>query len=141
MNNELTAKQAAFVMEYLIDLNATQAAIRAGYSPKTARQLAVQLLMIEKVQNAITRAMEARAKRLDRQAEQVVRDIYEIGKQAREQGQFGQALKALELEGKHLGMFRERVEVSGTDGAPIQHEMTVSAATEVFLQRLNGETT
>ena len=41
---KLTAKQQRFCDEYLIDLNATQAAIRAGYSPKTAEQLAYQLL-------------------------------------------------------------------------------------------------
>ncbi|MCI5929036.1 MAG: terminase small subunit [Pseudoflavonifractor capillosus] len=40
----LTAKQAAFVREYLIDLNATQAAIRAGYSAKTANVIACELL-------------------------------------------------------------------------------------------------
>ncbi len=44
MNTKLTPKQRRFVEEYLIDLNATQAAARAGYSPKTARQIATENL-------------------------------------------------------------------------------------------------
>ena len=47
---KLTAKQQRFCDEYLIDLNATQAAIRAGYSPKTAAQAAARLLTNVKVQ-------------------------------------------------------------------------------------------
>lgn len=52
-NNELTDKQRRFVDEYLVDCNATQAAIRAGYSEKTAEQGAAQLLRNIKVLNAI----------------------------------------------------------------------------------------
>jgi hypothetical protein len=44
MSHELTPKQHRFVDEYLLDLNATQAAIRAGYSPRTAEQQAARLL-------------------------------------------------------------------------------------------------
>lgn len=101
----LTAKQALFVQEYLIDLNATKVAIRAGYSPKTATVMGAENLTKPNIQDAISREQIKRAKRLDRQADNVLRDIYEVGRQAREQGQFGQALKALELERKHLGLF------------------------------------
>ncbi|MBU2685926.1 MAG: terminase small subunit, partial [Gammaproteobacteria bacterium] len=52
-NGELTPKQAKFVDEYLIDLNATQAAIRAKYAPKSAESKASQLLSLIKVQKAI----------------------------------------------------------------------------------------
>ena len=53
---KLTPKQQRFVDEYLIDLNATQSAIRAGYSPKTAEQGAAQLLRNIKVQEKITKS-------------------------------------------------------------------------------------
>lgn len=59
----LTPKQARFVEEYLIDLNATQAAIRAGYSAKTAEQGGAQLLRNIKVAAAIKEAQDARSKR------------------------------------------------------------------------------
>lgn len=60
---KLSAKQAQFVDQYLIDLNATQAAIRAGYSPKTAAQIGVENLKKPKVAAAIAAALTARSKR------------------------------------------------------------------------------
>ena len=59
----LTAKQQAFVNEYLIDLNATQAAIRAGYSKKTANEQASRLLKVSKVKQAVAEAIAARSER------------------------------------------------------------------------------
>ena len=60
---KLTAKQQRFVEEYLIDLNATQAAIRAGYSPKTANEQGARLLANASVQEAIAKAMAERSRR------------------------------------------------------------------------------
>lgn len=60
---KLSAKQAKFVDEYLIDLNATQAAVRAGYSVKTAAQIGVENLKKPKVGTAIAEALTARSKR------------------------------------------------------------------------------
>src|ERR1035437_3654608 len=60
----LTAKQDRFVQEFLVDLNATQAAIRAGYSPKTARVMAAENLTKPDIARAIEAAMVARADRL-----------------------------------------------------------------------------
>lgn len=54
----MTPRQQKFVQEYLIDLNAKQAAIRAGYSPKTAQEQASRLLSNVKVQNAIAAFMD-----------------------------------------------------------------------------------
>lgn len=59
----MTRKQDRFVKEYLIDLNATQAAIRAGYSPKTANEQGARLLANVSVQEAIAKAMAERSKR------------------------------------------------------------------------------
>lgn len=60
---KLTPRQQRFVDEYLIDLNATQAAIRAGYSRKTAPQIALQLLHKTSVANAVAEAQAKRAER------------------------------------------------------------------------------
>lgn len=59
----LTAKQQRFVDEYLIDLNATQAAIRTGYSKKTARQMGTENLSKPVIQEAIAKGMEDRSSR------------------------------------------------------------------------------
>ncbi|MHB0785592.1 terminase small subunit [Bradyrhizobium sp. 5.13L] len=61
--NELTAKQAAFVREYLIDLNATKAAARAGYSAKTAGVIAVELMTKPHVKAAIDAGKAARSEK------------------------------------------------------------------------------
>lgn len=71
----LSGKQAAFVREYLIDLNATQAAIRAGYSAKTAGAVGHELLKKPDIANALAIAQEARAKRTEIDADWVLRRL------------------------------------------------------------------
>lgn len=76
---ELTAKQRAFVREYLIDLNATQAAIRAGYSEATAKEQASRLLTNVHVAEAVAAAMKNRAQRTDITADRVLKELAKIG--------------------------------------------------------------
>lgn len=109
----LTPKQAAFVREYLVDLNASQAAVRAGYSPRSAARIAIHLLNKTHVAQAVQQAQDARAAQVRRSAHDVLRDIRDVTTKARDAGQYKVALRGLELEGKHLGMFTERVEMSG----------------------------
>lgn len=68
----LTPKQQRFVEEYLVDLNATQAAIRAGYSPKTAEQQGSRLLGNVKVAGAIEVAQALRSERTQVDADWVL---------------------------------------------------------------------
>lgn len=86
----LTAKQERFVEEYLVDLNATQAAIRAGYSPKTAEQQGSRLLGYAKVGDAIASAKARRSEqtgidanwvltRLAEEADADLADLYDDG--------------------------------------------------------------
>lgn len=74
----LTPKQAAFVREYLIDLNATQAAIRAEYSAKTAQEQGSRLLSNVMVAAAIKKAMADRAERTDITADRVIKEAWSI---------------------------------------------------------------
>ncbi len=71
----LSPKQARFVEEYLIDLNATQAAVRAGYSPKTAGQVGFENLKKPEIQEAITAAIQARSERTLAEADEVVLEL------------------------------------------------------------------
>ncbi|WP_204856409.1 MULTISPECIES: terminase small subunit [unclassified Pseudomonas] len=75
----LTAKQRRFVDEYLIDLNATQAAIRAGFSPRTARQAGNRLLSNVDIQAATAKRMDARADRVGITQDMVLRELAKIG--------------------------------------------------------------
>ena len=103
---KLTPKQAAFVHEYLVDLNATQAAIRAGYSKKTANRIATENLSKPVIQEAIQEARDAREKRSMITVEWVLAQIASIAQD--EEAQQRDRLKALELLGKHLGMWEKR---------------------------------
>lgn len=115
----LTAKQAAFVQEYLVDLNATQAAIRAGYSQRRAGEIGYQLLQKTTVQEAIKAAMDERGDRTHITQDFVLAELYKIATQGADDGpesslKYSNKLKALELLGKHMAMFTERSEVTGT---------------------------
>lgn len=70
----LTAKQERFVAEYLVDLNATQAAIRAGYSEKTAYAIGQQNLKKLEIQAAIQAAMDQRSKRVEITQDRVLQE-------------------------------------------------------------------
>ena len=148
----MTEKQKIFADEYLIDLNATQAAIRAGYSAKTANEQGARLLVNVSIQKAISRAMTARSNRTNISQERVVNELAKIAflniadlidqhgnlkenvsrddmagiEWIRSKGietengyvretefRVTSKLKALELLGRHLGMFTDRVELSG----------------------------
>lgn len=81
---KLTRKQAVFVKQYLIDLNATQAAIRSGYSKKTARQIGTENLDKPAIKAAIEEANTKLLKSLDITAERTLRErarlaYYDIG--------------------------------------------------------------
>ena len=126
----LTPKQERFVEEYLVDLNATQAAIRAGYSPKTANEQASAMLAKPSIQEAVQAQRAKVSERTMRTVYDVMADIGRVRDNAMQimtdpdtGGQVmlshKDALKALELEGKHLGAFTERIEHSGPGGSAI----------------------
>lgn len=75
---KLTAKQRAFVEEYLIDLNATQAAIRAGYSQKTAKSVGQENLTKPDVRAAVEKANKERLQRNQVDADYILRRLSEI---------------------------------------------------------------
>ncbi|MCF8719375.1 terminase small subunit [Nitrospina gracilis] len=77
-NKGLTAKQKRFVEEYLIDLNATQAAIRAGYSRKTANVQGSQNLTKLSIHTEIQRGLYERSKRLEARRERLLNELASI---------------------------------------------------------------
>lgn len=141
---KLTDKQKRFVEEYLVDLNATQAAIRAGYSEQTAYSIGQRLLKKVEVQEAIQQAQNKRSERTQITQDEVIRRLIEnvdisMGKKAtvitipsksengevvgNDVAQFvyepSAANKALELLGKHLGIFKGGVDIT-SGGKPLQ---------------------
>lgn len=139
----LTAKQQRFVDEYLIDLNATQAAIRAGYSAKRADAIGYENLRKPEVAAAVEAAMQDRAKRTEITQDYVLQTIVDTIERCRQAAPVldmkGNAvmvelrdgseapayafdakavLKGAELLGKHLKLFTDKVEHSGEIKTP-----------------------
>lgn len=122
----LTAKQQAFVREYLIDLNATQAASKVGYSAKTAKQQGSRLLTNVDVLKAIQEAMDARAQRTEITADYVLEGIKAVTERCIDEGEaFAPmaAFKGYELLGRHLKLFTDKHEHAGKDGGAIITEI------------------
>ena len=116
MCKKLTPKQERFVDEYLIDLNATAAAKRAGYSEKTANEIGTQNLVKLSIQEAIAERQKDRQERTEISQDWVVRNLKKIAERSMEHDEapyMQAANKALELLGKHLGMFRDSVQMDG----------------------------
>lgn len=116
---KLTLKQRIFIQEYLIDMNGSAAALRAGYSKRNPDDIAIQLLRKTHVQAALTESLAARERRTGITTDKVLADIDLIRQDAMrvaddEMVDRTAALKACELLGKHLKMFTDKVEHSGT---------------------------
>lgn len=138
---KLTDKQRAFCAEYIVDLNATQAAIRAGYKEKTARFIGCENLSKPNIQTTIQSFMDAREKRTFMTADDVLQGI-ERNIRRCEQGEPvidrngdpvlvetedgsiapawkydpTNALKGYDLLGKHHKLFTEKQEIAGANG-------------------------
>ena len=152
MAKKLTKKQQLFVDEDLIDLNATQAAIRAGYSVDTAKEIGCENLTKPNIQQAIAEHMAERSKRTGINQDRVVLELAKIDfvkmtdvvdpdtgeilpnasdddlaciesvKFKQSDNQYGGSIerevklaskmKALELLGKHLGMWNDKIDVN-----------------------------
>jgi phage terminase small subunit len=106
MTDELTPKQRLFVNEYLVDLNATQAAIRAGYKEKTAFATGAENLKKPKIAKAIQEARESREKATKHNADWIMAQIAKIAED--EEISPRDRLKALELMGKRYGMWEKQ---------------------------------
>lgn len=165
---ELTPKQGQFVQEWLVDMNATQAVLRAGYKCRSEKAAGVQgarLLANVRIQQAIAEARKAQEARTQITADRVLRELAAIAFadagdyqtvegdelalldsdripadkrraiQGYRRGKFGpevvlaDKIKALELIGKHLGMF-ERTEDVDSQGVKVTFEAEMEAWSE-----------
>lgn len=102
----LTARQGRFVDEYLINPNGAQAAVKAGYSSKAAKEQASRLLTNVNVQAAITEGNNRRRKETEITQDWVLQSLRKIAERCIEQDfEPHAAIKALALLGKHLQLF------------------------------------
>ena len=121
-SKKLTAKQMRFVDEYLIDGNATRAAKSAGYSERTAEQTASRLLKIPKVADAIKAGQQEISERCKVTQDDVIEGLLSEAKQMGEGSSHSARVTAWTQLGKHLGMFKEQVDVNASGNISINIE-------------------
>ncbi|MCV0395463.1 MAG: terminase small subunit [Rhizobiaceae bacterium] len=110
----MNERQKRFVAEYLKDLNATQAAIRAGYSKKTARAQGQRLLTIVAIADAVGAKAEKKLKAADITADMVLEGLWHEAHATGEGTTQSARVRALELVGKYHMLFVDRIEVRHT---------------------------
>lgn len=130
--DSLSEQQKRFCEEFLTDLNATQAAVRAGYKTKYPNRVAYQLMENPAIRIAIDGLRAERSKNSDVTKDFVLRGIQKTIKSAEEANNLTASLRGYELLARHLGMFVERTEISGPDGEAIKMEQKVKEDVESF---------
>lgn len=128
----LTPKQQRFVEEYLIDLNATQAAIRAGYSEKTAYSVGHENLKKPEIQKAIQEAQEILSNKTQLTVDMVVNGLLKEAQDYAEGSTQSARVSAWAHLGKHLGMFKDKVEMTGANGGPIKTDNEHKPIQQIF---------
>lgn len=104
----MSPKQERFVQEYLKDSNGTQAAIRAGYSPRTADQQASRLLTKVKVAQAVKAKQEKASVKAELTLDAHIATLAELRDEARAASQYPAAIAAEISRGKAVGLYVER---------------------------------
>ena len=104
----LTLKQERFAQEYAVDHNGTQAAIRAGYSEKTAHAQASRLLKNAEVEKALGEFDQKTATRIELTAELVLTGLLDIALHGEREAN---RVRSFELLGKHLALFADRLQI------------------------------
>lgn len=108
---DLNAKQRAFVREYLIDRNGTQAAIRAGYSAHTAQEQSSRLLSNVMIRKLVDATEQQHAARCEVSIEKLTAELYEDRELARQNGQPAAAVSALMGVAKLHGLLIDKKEI------------------------------
>ncbi len=116
--NKLTPMQERFVDYYMVSLNATQAALKAGYSPKHAGKMGFKLVENSRIKSEIEKRKVKNQEKVHITAEQVVQGIAAIATD--EEARNSDKIKAYELLGRYLALFVDRQQLTGKDGESIQ---------------------
>lgn len=133
--SKLTTKMENFVNEYFVDFNASAAVLRAGYKSTSPAVLGTKLLNHPLVMAAVDEKKKERAEKTELSADYVIAKLIAIAERQEENNPTA-TLRALELLGKHLGLYRDRQEISGPDGNAIQMEQQVKQNVNEFTSRI-----
>lgn len=123
--SKLTAKMERFVEEYMIDLNASAAVLRAGYKTRNQHRMGAELLRHPLVKAKVEELKQKRSDRLELTADYLVNKLIDIIEGEGDGVRTSDTLKAIELAGKTIALWKDRQEISGPNGGAIEHEQRI----------------
>lgn len=135
--NKLTPKMRSFIAEYMVDLNATQAVLRSSYTTSgqaQATRLAAELMAHPLIKQEIGKRLDKKDQKVEVRAEYLINKLMEI---VESDEKTNDKLRAIELLGKTIAIWRERQEISGPDGEAIKHEQHVKESVADFTSRIS----
>ena len=133
----LSGKQQLFCHEYLKDLNASRAVVRAGYDTANPNRMGTQLKNHPGIAFAIKGLQEERQDKMHLDANFVIQKILKSMERAENKENEAAVLRGAELLAKHLGMFVEKTEISGPDGDAIRMQQKVAEDVRDFTASLS----
>lgn len=133
--SKLSVLQSAFIDHYMVTKRGTEAIILAGSRTKNPARAATEMLNHPLVKAEIERRRDVLADKSIMTIEYLAQKLLDIIQREEEENPTA-ALRAIELAGKHLGMYRDRQEISGPDGAAIQMEQKTRENAEAFTAQL-----
>lgn len=127
--SKLTPKQELFCLAYVANMNATTAALEAGYKSNNPNRIGTELLNHPLCSKRITELTRARRERLEFSADYLLKKLMDIINDPSQKT--NDLLRAIELAGKSIALWKERQEISGPDGEAIQMEQRQRMEEEV----------
>lgn len=134
--SKLSAKMELFICEYLVDLNASAAVQRAGYVTRNRNRIAAELLAHPLVKAEIEKRTAKRREDMELKADYLIHKLVKII-EATEEDNPQACLRAIELAGKSIALWKERQEISGPDGESIKMEQKIKEDVNDFTSKLS----
>jgi phage terminase small subunit len=120
----LTAKQSRFIDEYLVDLNGTQAAIRAGYSKKSAKIIAAENLTKPYIRSEVDKRAAEICKKSHEKVSYIVNNLMELSR-ITDPDKFQHRTKAVELLGKYFALWNDKIDIT-TNGERLNNDVNIT---------------
>lgn len=133
---KLTPKMVEFVDLYMIHMNATKAVELGSYKTKNAGRHANELMQHPLIREEIDRRLKERSKKNEVTAEYLINKLVALVDSS--EIKTSDQLRAIELLGKSIALWKERQEISGPDGQAIRHEQNIQESVSDFTTKIAG---
>ena len=135
--HKLTPKMLEFIDLYMVHMSPTKAVELSSYKVKDSNRHAAELMQHPLIIAEIKKRMDARSQKHELSAELLINKLLKIIANTEDDNP-NTALRAIELAGKSIALWKERQEISGPDGEAIRHEQTIKENASDFTSRISG---